>query len=225
MSRPLSKIIKEGNVQYHGFEWHGAADAEPPLQPFIPESVTPPGEAEPAARPATPEPAAPSPPPEPKIDVDAIRKQAFQEGFQAGQDSGKRAAQAESDAKIAALGQAVAALTSHKDRLRHEVEREVVDLAMAVARRVVRREISVDPRATAGIVRSVLDESSAGEVQRIRANPADVELLKEAVGEGVEILADDGIARGGAVLETTRGSLDARMDTQLDEIERGLADL
>ena len=106
----------------------------------------------------------------------------------------------------------------------------MVDLAFAIARRVLRREISVDPWAAQAIASACLREAGGAAVQRIRVHPDDVAAVREGIGQGqpggeaIEVLGDASIARGGAVLETERGRLDGRIETQLEEIARGLAD-
>ncbi len=214
----MSRIYREGSGSAEAFDWVRIEEPGPAgVQSFEPASSQP---GAPASRP----PPAAQAPASPTVDLEPVRKQAFQEGFAAGEESGRRAAAAEAETKIASLGHSIATLTDHKRILRGEVEREVVDLAFAVARRVLRRELNVDPQAAAGIVRSCLDETTAGEVRRVRVHPDEHQLIREAVGESVEVVADSAVARGGAVLETERGRLDAQIDTQLNEIEKGLTD-
>ncbi len=168
--------------------------------------------------PAAREPAAPLP------DVEALRLRAYDEGVAAGREQGRRGAAAEFEAKLATIESAVGHVLGYKRRLREEAQREVVDLAFAVARRVVRRELSLNPTAAAGIVRACLDECSASEVERILVNPHDLEIIREHVGDAAEVVASSEISTGGAVFETKRGRFDARIEAQLEEIETGLAD-
>jgi flagellar assembly protein FliH len=51
------------------------------------------------------------------------------------------------------------------------------------------------------------------------------ELEKIGLPRRVEVIADPGIERGAVILETGRGMLDASVETQLVEIERGFADM
>jgi len=64
---------------------------------------------------------------------------------------------------------------------------------------------------------------------RIRAAPMDAGDLSARLGDfglpvQVEIVADGGLERGALLLDTTQGHVDASIDSQLSEIERGLAD-
>ncbi len=63
----------------------------------------------------------------------------------------------------------------------------------------------------------------------MRVDPAHAAALKAALGRlpgggAIEVVSDARLEAGGAVLETGRGNLDASVDTQLAEIERGLTD-
>jgi flagellar biosynthesis/type III secretory pathway protein FliH len=81
-----------------------------------------------------------------------------------------------------------------------------------------------------GLVKAALDQLDLRETHRLRAHPQDAPALEQRLRElglpaRLEIVPDAGLERGAAVFETSRGEMDASMDTQLAEISRGLADL
>ncbi len=165
---------------------------------------------------------------EPAIDLDAVRKEAFAEGYSEGERAGSQKALRRLQASIEGFGQTVQQLSLLKPKLRTEAEREMVDLSLAVARRVVRRELSVDPATVLGIVRACLEGFERGRPHRVTVSPADLdavnEYFEEHPVETLEVRADEAISPGGAVFETPQGTIDARIETQLEEIERGLTD-
>lgn len=121
-------------------------------------------------------------------------------------------------------------LSRTKAKLRAEAEEDVVKLALAVARRILHRELATDAEALLGLVRSAWDRVDARETQRLRLSPDDAAVIqshREALNlpPKVEISADASLARGSAIFETTRGNLDASVGTQLGEIERGFVDV
>lgn len=170
-----------------------------------------------------PEPAGSSP-----EELETVRAEGFSKGLaqgrEEGREEGRRQAAAELEDQLASLESVVGALFGYKRRLKEEAERETVELAFAVARRVVRRELSLDPSTAAGIVRACLDECAAAELERIVVNPADLEVVQRHVGDAGEVVPSEDVARGGALFETKQGRFDARIDSQLEEIENGLAD-
>ena len=172
----------------------------------------------------TEQPDASDAPAEPEVDLDAVRKQAFQEGFEAGKSSTEKRMAEKSAAKLQEISRVFDEIASYKTALRAEAEQELVDLAFAIARRIVRRELGVDPKAVGALVRTCMQDFPAVAVKKVLVNPHDLPSVQEALGPEVEAAGDDSIARGGAVLETDQGRLDARIDAQLEEIALGLAD-
>jgi len=164
----------------------------------------------------------------PAIDLEAIRKQAFQEGFSEGESAGREQASAKFRDAVDSFGQAVRSLVEYKPTLRHATQRELVALAMAVAQRVLKREVTLDPATVLGVVRTCLEEFNTAEMNRLEVSPRDYDVVsgyfQDHPIQNLEIVADPAVSPGGAVFETSHGKLDARIETQLEEIEYGLAD-
>jgi flagellar assembly protein FliH len=131
---------------------------------------------------------------------------------------------------IAAFQQMTGDLAGQGRRLRGEAERDTVKLAVAIARRILHREIALDPEVVLGLVKAAFAKVEARETHRLRVSPADAALVQEYrqslhLPPALEIMADGSLTRGSVIFETSRGDLDASIDTQLGEIERGLADV
>ena len=114
--------------------------------------------------------------------------------------------------------------------IRREAEQDVVALALAVARRILHRELTVAPEALLGLVKAALEKMEAREVHRVRVSPSDAATVRQffeqmGLPQRVEVVADASLAPGGVLIDSSRGVLDASVDTQLAEIERGFADL
>ena len=163
-----------------------------------------------------------------KVDLEGIRKEAFQSGFAEGERTGAENAMRQIQGAIASFGQAAHELTSLKPRLRAEAEREMVALSLAVARRIVHRELHVDPTTVLAIVRACLQDFDRVEIQCLTVSPEDLEAVavyfRENPVPNLKLVADPSVSRGGALFQTNQGELDARIETQLQEIEYGLAD-
>lgn len=128
------------------------------------------------------------------------------------------------------LQQSIAELAALRPSLRRQAERQVVDLALAIAKRILQRQITVDPDAVAGLVRSALDAVSVRDVMLIRVHPSQhgavaASLERMGLPSAVRVEGDATLELGGVVIETERGSIDCSVFTQLDEIERGFADI
>jgi flagellar assembly protein FliH len=149
-------------------------------------------------------------------------------GVREGEEAGRRRAVAELQPQLERLARSAAEISAMRTRLRKEAEEDLVGLSIAIARRVLRREITVDPEALRGVVRAALEKLEAREISRLWAHPSQAQLLtaclREAGATAVEVIADPSREPGAVVFESSRGDLDASVETQLREIERGLAD-
>jgi flagellar assembly protein FliH len=159
-------------------------------------------------------------------EIEARAKAAYQQGLAAGiQQASERIEPA-----VAALNRVVNDLADLRKRFRSDVEEDTVKLAIAIARRVLHRELSTDPEAILGLVMAAFQRLNARETQRLRLSPSDAAILGEhrarfSFPQGLEVVADSSLPPSSAVFETSRGELDASVDTQLAEIERGFADV
>ncbi|HUB83529.1 MAG TPA: FliH/SctL family protein [Bryobacteraceae bacterium] len=180
------------------------------------------------------------PPAEEKVDVaaqiaqiEAQYQQKVREaraaGMREGEIAGKNRAASELQPVVERLTRAIQDIANLRARLRREAEADVVQLSLAIARRIIRRELSVDTDALHGLVMAALEKLQGQEISRVKVHPSHVSLVKSSLqqavsGGAVEIIADASRELGSVVFETTRGNLDASVESQLQEIERGLAD-
>jgi flagellar assembly protein FliH len=145
-----------------------------------------------------------------------------------GEAAGRKAAMAQVQPVLDKLSASILQLAEFRPRLRAEAEADMVRLAIAIARRVVNRELSIDREAITGIIRVGLDKLRVQETARARVHPEHQPAVREYLArsgiERVEVVGDSALDRGSIVFETTRGDLDLSVETQLREIERGLAD-
>jgi flagellar biosynthesis/type III secretory pathway protein FliH len=137
----------------------------------------------------------------------------------------RRAARAEGEASATA---AVAARLFEAERRRDaalgEAERDLAKLALAAARRIVGDELTLAPERILDIVREALDRARRARRIVVRVHPDDAATLR-ALADGAlpyAIEEDPAIARGGLVLETELGEVDARIETKLAALEKAL---
>jgi flagellar assembly protein FliH len=154
-----------------------------------------------------------------------VRQEAFAEG--------SRQAREEAGAHVKALhdsvGQTLASLAQTKRKLRQEGEVELLKLSLAIARRILHREISIDAEALHGLVHAAMQKLQNREISRVRVNPAGADAVRTALerigaAPAIEISPDPSLKSGDIIFETQFGELDASIDSQLAEIQRGFAD-
>lgn len=149
--------------------------------------------------------------------------------FREGEAAGRNRAASEVQPVLERLARSIEDIAQFRPRLRREAETDMIRLSLAIARRILRRELSVDPGAMHGLILGALEKLQSQEIHRVRVHPAHVApvdaCLRQTVpGTIVEVIGDPSREPGTAVFETTRGNLDASVDCQLQEIERGLTD-
>ncbi len=160
--------------------------------------------------------------------LEARVKAAYEKGLAEGEAQWRRRGAAEVQAAVQRLARSIEELAGLRPALRAEAESELVHLSVAIARRILRREIGTDPDALRGLVSAALEKVQIQEVSRARVHPSQAaalaSFLQAASASKVEVIAEPTLEPGALIFETSRGNLDASVDSQLKEIERGLAD-
>ncbi len=94
---------------------------------------------------------------------------------------------------------------------------------MAAARRIVGEELVLAPERIVTIVREVLERARRARTVTVRVHPADAGALRRAFGEeGALVEEDPSLERGGCVVATELGELDARLEVKLEELARAM---
>jgi flagellar assembly protein FliH len=156
-------------------------------------------------------------------------REAHAAGVREAEATAKSRAAAEVQGVIEKLGQSIAELSQMRVRLRKQAEGDTIKLSLAIAKRVLRRELAVDPDAMRGLLIAALEKLQTQEIHRVRASAgqaaAIAATLRQTVAHAkIEVIPDGTLSPGGVVFETNQGNLDASVESQLQEIERGLAD-
>jgi flagellar assembly protein FliH len=161
-------------------------------------------------------------------ELDAIERQAYEQGFASGREAGDRAGRqefqaqiAEFNVKIAALDAVLGTLAQPLSQLDAEVEGELVSLALIIAKQLVRRELALEPAQVIGIVRHTVSllPMAARDV-RVHLHPEDAALVRErlaaAAGErNWQLIEDPLLARGGCRVIAGNSNIDARLESRL----------
>lgn len=171
-------------------------------------------------------------------EAEESHSQEFNQSFEAGRLRGREEGQIAEREAAAATAKArekswieqTAKLMESFDAQRKQyfetAEREVVQLALAVAARILRRESQMDPLLLSGAVRVALGQLSSTTQVRLRVPGADLELWRQTIAHlpnpnvKPAVTADGKMRPGECVLECDLGSVDLGIVSQLAEIER-----
>jgi flagellar assembly protein FliH len=148
--------------------------------------------------------------------------------FESGKQEAQKAAQSELQPVLQRLAASTAEVLSMRTELRHGAEADVVQLALLIARRILHRQLAVDESALTALARVAFDRLSRTESYRVTVHPrfaaALAAALPPAQASRVQIEQDPSCACGTLIIHSSEGTIDASVDTQLEEIGRGLAD-
>lgn len=150
-----------------------------------------------------------------------------QEGEKLGREEGGRAQREELESAARALRTACAAVIEREGQILAEARVHLLELARAVAERILRRELALDRTAAQRVVEGAIDLVVRRGRLTITVHPEDARAIEEAVTaspawtegfEGVDVRAAPSLQRGGCRLQCGEGSVDMTLETQLDQI-------
>jgi flagellar assembly protein FliH len=110
------------------------------------------------------------------------------------------------------------------------VEGEVVQLALAIARKILQREAELDPTLLAALVRIATDRMQCDSAVRVRVAPENAELWRECGEDKTgsrrwEIVPDQTLNSDDCIVETELGTANFGFETQLRDVEESFARL
>lgn len=160
-------------------------------------------------------------------EADSIRAIAYQEGL----EMARREFEEDKSALTERVAQTIEDIRLQVDEFWVSMEPELLKLAVDIARKVIHREVSENQEIILNMVKIALYQIRDRQTLKIRVNPADYELLrghKEEIMSScdgmrtLDIIEDRRVEQGGCLVESDNGNLDARIGSQLREVERAL---
>jgi flagellar assembly protein FliH len=156
------------------------------------------------------------------IDRDSVEREAFSQGYAQGERAGAEAAAARAEAVLQRLAQTIEELGTLRIALIRKTERQVVQLALAMAKRIVHREITLDRELLTTMARVALDRLGTSTTTTIRLHPEDFAAttgLRKADESGhVQVVPDAAVRRGGCLIQSDFGLIDVGVDAQIQEL-------
>jgi flagellar assembly protein FliH len=157
--------------------------------------------------------------------LDQARREAFAEGLAAG----RQQAEEQMRPAVQGLAQTLDSLARLRETIRDEATEDLVHLAISVAARVIHREVAVDPDALGGLIQAAFAKIQSREINRVRMHPVLEALVRKSLEQSgspknLVLTPDPSLKPAEVFFETSQGILDASVETQLREIERGLID-
>lgn len=158
-----------------------------------------------------------------RSEAGALRAQAVQDGLAEGRQRGREESAAALAPAMEALRSALEEAVRARDAIVDGAEARAAGLAIAIAEKVVAGALTVAPERVVDVVRGALRGMLDGDRIVVCVHPDDVELVRAAGSEladaHIEIFAERRVARGGALVRTSVGEVDAQIDTKLEAVQ------
>ncbi len=159
---------------------------------------------------------------------------AYEKGYRAGQEEGYQEGQKEVKRLVERLGVIVGQAIDTREELISSSERQMVEMILMIARKILKDEIAERKEIVLNNTREALKRLRDREEVSIRVNLADLELTtahKEEFINMIEslhkinVFEDSRVDHGGCIIETDAGSIDARISTQLKQMEEAVRNI
>jgi flagellar assembly protein FliH len=154
-----------------------------------------------------------------------LRERARAEGFEAGRAAGLEHGAGEIAAAAGVFTAAVRGVESLRDELAVDLEKSAIELALTLAGKILAGALEAHPELVVDVVQGALRRIADRQRITVLVNPGDLERVREAVGsitsqgsgvELCEILSEERVMLGGALVRTSAGEIDASVHTQLE---------
>ena len=156
------------------------------------------------------------------------RAQGYAEGHAQGHQDGHAEAVAEAAGTLHTATQVAASTRIERKELLEAVDSGLVDLVIGIARRVIQTELTLDPSFVRQCVQTALRAVADSPMAMLHINPEDAEILQETWDDlrqrfgdgGLQLVPDARIPRGGCIVDAESRTVDAQIDSKLEEIQR-----
>lgn len=163
-----------------------------------------------------------------KIEEKSIFEKSKSEGFKAGHEEGYKAGNEEAQRLVERIHKMIEAVQAKRQEILDNTEQQIVNLVILIARKVV-KIMSENQKSVimSNVLQALKKVKGSGDVT-LRVNLADVKLTTEHIKDfirqvenikNISVVEDSSVEKGGCIVETDFGAIDARISSQLNELE------
>jgi flagellar assembly protein FliH len=169
-----------------------------------------------------------------KSRVDEVTKEAYKKGFDQGREEGFKEGKAEVDRLVHRLHLILDRAMDKRGQILEQTETQVIELVLLIARKVVKTISENQKNVVISNIGQALRKLKTRSDVIIRVNLADLQLATEHTKDFIElaenaknlaVVEDTAVDRGGCIIETDFGEIDARISSQLHELEEKILDI
>ncbi len=171
---------------------------------------------------------------EAQSEKEKIKSEAQKEGFEKGHEDGYQNGVVEVDRLVERMHKILEAVMQRRDEILQDTESQIVELIILMARKVIKIISENQKNVIMANTLAALKKVKTRGIVTLRVNLEDVKLTSAHVKEfiqhvenvqGINVLEDSSVEKGGCIVETDFGSIDARISSQLTELENKILEI
>ena len=165
---------------------------------------------------------------------DKLQRDAYDTGFEQGHQEGYNKGEAEVERLVDRMHQILQAVMQRREEILQDTESQIVELVILMARKVIKILSENQKNVILANTLAALKKVKTRGTVTLRVNLEDVKLATENVSEfikhvenvqGITVLEDSSVEKGGCIVETDFGAIDARISSQLQELENKILEV
>ena len=169
-----------------------------------------------------------------EIEKDEIKRNSYEEGLKEGKKDGYDSGKEEVSRLIDRSHKILEAVMNRREQILNETEEQIIQLVLLMTRKVVKVMSENQKSVVMANVLSALKKVKARGDVTIRVNLEDVKLTTEHIKDfteqvesvkGITVVEDSSVEKGGCIVETDFGAIDARISSQLSELENKILEI
>ncbi len=166
-----------------------------------------------------------------RLQVNTWEEEARQQGWQTGYTEARQAVETELAEALTAVQQLAESTMQAHNQFLNDNQAEVGRLAIAIAEKIIGKELSLNPKIITDIIAQAIKAANIRGACRILVNSKDYEIIEpfwtaipsfQPPGYTWELLPDTRVSRGGCIIEAGGGTIDAQLETQLEQVATAL---
>lgn len=156
-----------------------------------------------------------------------IEKEAYEKGFGQGEKDGLERGEKRMEKTISQCRHLLEEITRQREELFRTYEKEMVQLVLSVSRKVIHHEVMLQDEIISEVLQEAFQQVVDSRKVVVHVNPIDYQTLVthpdrfpmvQRNRDGVQFVENQGIERGGCLLETSFGEIEATLEGRLNEI-------
>lgn len=166
-----------------------------------------------------------------RSEKESIEMEAYRKGLEQGQMQGQKMAVKKIEPLIATLSTAVDEVRKIRQVIVEKHQDQVIEILVLIAERIIHRQIHLNPEVVLDTVRQACSHLAETEEIRIRLHPSDFEYIRDIerivashlTGKrNLHFIEDSTLERGGVIIDTEFGEVDASIRSQIEHMKEVL---